>query len=499
MVKASVPLRAFDGEVVPSSKASAARFIERAIFCALLAIITLTAIPYGTVEPWWESLFECAVFALGVLWMLEGAWRGSWSLQGQRLLFPLLALIVFALIQTVSWRGAGETANVKGLWTSLSADPYETWRFALKLLALTILLALLLRYTNSERRLRILINVLIGICVLSALFGILRQTTQHEAVGFFLPFLRKGGGYGQFINKNHFALLMELGFGLTLGLLVGGGVRSERALLYTALLLPICTSLFLALSRGGIMGMLGQLLFTALLFTYVRQRKIVSHERRRGPAASKTFALASRLMGTVIAKIVLMVVLVVAVVVGILWIGGDPLVSSLADVRKEVNAEEGTERFGSSRREIWRDSWKMAKENALFGVGLGGYWMAITRYHDASGELTPQQAHNDYLELLASGGIVGVLIGIWFAVVLIKTAMERLRSPDPFRRAACFGALVGIFGAALHSIVDFGLHITVNAAVMMALFAIATVRIRDEEEEFSNLPAPQRFERVLES
>lgn len=484
----------------PNPRAQVARFISRAIFSATLALLVITAIPYGTVEVWWESFFECAAFALGVLWMFEGAWLGSWNLQGQRLLFPLLALVAFALVQTISWRSAGADAlNVKGLWAAISADPYETWRFALKLLALTVILALLLRYTNSLRRLRILVNALIGICVLSALFGLLRQTMQHEEVGFFLPFLRKGLGYGQFINKNHFALLMEMGFGLTLGLLAGGGVRSERALLYAALLMPLWTTIVLSNSRGGIMSMLGQLIFAALLFTQVRPRKIFDDERTRRDGTGKLFLAAQRLMNTAFAKVALIIVLLVAVGFGVLWIGGDPLVTSLEDVRMEVNAGEGAERTGASRREIWRDTWKMAKENAVVGIGLGGYWTAITRYHDASGEVTPQQAHNDYLELLASGGIVGVLIGIWFAVLVIKIARERLRSLDPFRRAACFGALVGMFGVGLHSIVDFGLHITVNAAVLMALVAIATVRIQDDEEEFPALPAPQRFERALES
>jgi len=34
--------------------------------------------------------------------------------------------------------------------------------------------------------------------------------------------------------------------------------------------------------------------------------------------------------------------------------------------------------------------------------------------HDASGTMTPQEAHNDFFELLASGGIVGAAIGICF-------------------------------------------------------------------------------------
>jgi hypothetical protein len=37
------------------------------------------------------------------------------------------------------------------------------------------------------------------------------------------------------------------------------------------------------------------------------------------------------------------------------------------------------------------------------------------------------------------------------------------------------GAIVGLAGVGVHSIVDFGLHITVNALVFMALLAIISL------------------------
>jgi hypothetical protein len=61
-----------------------------------------------------------------------------------------------------------------------------------------------------------------------------------------------------------------------------------------------------------------------------------------------------------------------------------------------------------------------------------------------------------------------------------------LRSSDPFRRSACLGALVGLFGVAVHSLVDFGLHITANALIFTSLVVIATVNGRVEERRFSN-------------
>jgi O-antigen ligase len=88
--------------------------------------------------------------------------------------------------------------------------------------------------------------------------------------------------------------------------------------------------------------------------------------------------------------------------------------------------------------------------------------------------MTPQEAHNDYLELLASGGLVGLALGGWFAIVVLKRIREKLASPNRYDRAACFGATIGIAGVVVHSLVDFGLHTIVNALVFTTLIVIAT-------------------------
>ena len=105
---------------------------------------------------------------------------------------------------------------------------------------------------------------------------------------------------------------------------------------------------------------------------------------------------------------------------------------------------------------------------------MGGYWAAIPAVHDASGTMTPQEAHNDYLELLASGGLVGLALGVWFAIVVFKRTRKNLGSSNRFQRAACLGAAIGIAGVAVHSLVDFGLHTIVNALVFTTLIVIAT-------------------------
>jgi len=115
----------------------------------------------------------------------------------------------------------------------------------------------------------------------------------------------------------------------------------------------------------------------------------------------------------------------------------------------------------------------MFKAHPLAGLGFGGYWIGITKYHRASGEITPQQAHNDYLELMASGGVVGCVLAVWFLVIFVRRARSSLRSHDPYYRAACLGALTGMFGVVVHSFVDFGIHITINALLFATLLVIA--------------------------
>jgi O-antigen ligase len=452
------------------------RYLDNLIFYGLLAIIALTAIPYGTVEEWWVGLFECAVFALGALWFLAGLIKSDWRVPASRLLWPLVALILFAVLQTINFGGGGRgTTEMPGaLWGTISADPYETRLVILRFLALILTFVLLLRFTVSHKRLRALIYLVIGVAVVSALFGILRQTTHHNTPGYFLPFLKPNSGYGQFINRNHFAFLMEMAFGLILGLLVGGGVSRDRVLIYLSFALPIWFALILSNSRGGIFSMLGQLIFTALMFALVR-----SSPQLRSSDGWQASVWLRRIRGSIITRGLLIVCLLMAVAISVVWIGGDRLTSRFETPQDEAGAEAIDLRQGESRGEIWRATWALIRDNPLAGVGFGGYWAVIPKYHDASGKLTPQQAHNDYLEILASGGIIGLALCLWFIFALLMAARVQLRSTDNFRRAVCFGALVGIFGVAVHSLFDFGLHVVINALALVVLCVLATAEVPD--------------------
>ncbi len=440
----------------PRTRVRIAALLNQAIFGLLLALIAFAPIPYGTVEPWWKAAFVCFVFGLAILAIVERLLSNATEIEGAAVLLPMVVLSALAFIQTISL-GGGD------IWNAMSADPYQTRFVALQLLALTTLLALMYRYVNTAARVRALIYVVLGIAVASAIYGILRQTMQRSP-GFILPLVKPAQGYGQFINKNHFAYLMEMALGLGLGLIVAGGLKRERVLLFVGFLMPVWTGLVLSNSRGGILAMLAQVLVAALVVITLLPISRANDAERRFFKIAKSFG----------ARTALVIVLLLGVVVGVLWVGGDRLLGSFDSVSRELNPTAAGLNQGATRNEIWRATAKMFAAHPIFGVGLGGYWVAITKYHEASGTLTPQEAHNDYLELLSSGGVIGFAIGVWFAVVLIQRVRKQLQSDNSFRRAVCVAALLGITGVAVHSLVDFGLHMLANAAVFAVLIMMAT-------------------------
>ena len=417
--------------------------LSNVIFAALLCVVAITPIPYGTAEPWWKAVFICGVLAIGILAIVEIAIRQSLRLHRGSLVWPLLALSALAFVQS---------------WTQISADPFETRFVVLQLLSLTAFLALLSRYAATETRAQILIYVVLAVAVASAIFGILRQATQQQT-GFILPLLKQNQGFAQFVNKNHFAYLMEMTFGLGLGILLGGGSRRDQVLIYVALLLPVWTGLILSNSRGGILAMLAQVIIGALFL-------------------QSQFLQTARL---VVLRMVLLSVLVASVLAGTLWVGGDRLATNLEATSDEFSRNAPVAREGANRNEIWRATFRMFAAHPILGVGLGGYWIGITAYHDASGVLTPQEAHNDYLELLSSGGVIGFAIGIWFAVSVVRMMRKTLQADTGFVRAVRLGAVLGLAGVAAHSLVDFGLHITSNAVVFLTLIMMATTKIESRD------------------
>ena len=463
----------------PESPARFVRISEAISYYSLLVLIALTAIPYGAAEAWWKALFQCAVFFLAGLCVVNSFFGKRETSYDYRLLLPPLILIGFAFLQTLPWSHQ-TIAGVDNIARTVSADPLQTRRFVSQFGALVLAGSLLVRHTNSQKRLRLLVELIIAVGAISASFGLFRQATQKN-VGFILPYLRPGFGYAQFINPDHFAFLMEMALGLALGIAVCRGVSGRRLAAYLLACVPMWIALILANSRGAILSMLCQVIFLAWVFGSTHSSRWYAGEGDLRPSGVWLF----RKIRSVAVRAILIMALLAAAVVTIIFIGGDPLARKLGAVSVEL--DQNTADAYTLRLNIWQATKELIKDHPIAGVGFGGYWIEITKYHHSSGAITPQEAHSDYLELLASGGLIGLAIGVWFVVEFARTVRRRLRIADRYDRAVTLGALGGTMTVAIHSLVDYGLHITINALVLTSLISIVAINVGDRKNRNEEL------------
>ncbi len=422
-----------------------ASFFNKLIYAALLSLLVLTPLPYGTVEVWSTTLWELLIFALALLWGCDVLQSGRLTLARNPLALPLLGLLLLAVAQLLPL-SAGRP---------LTYDTYATWQAAIKILASLLFFLLFATYVNTDERRRTAAKVVIAVCTLIALIAI-----GQSYLG---KLLWPRGALGPFVNRNHFAGFLELGIGLAGGLLAGRGTRREWLAVYASALLVLCAGLALSASRGGVLALGAELIF---LIAIAAPGWSSEHGSEKSRAGLLLRAAAALLLGA-------------GTLGGAVWlVGSEGLVANFSQLEKEGQAEslaESPDRY--SRRDIWNASWQMIKAHPIAGVGLGAFQFAYTRYDLSSGSQRVEQSHNDYLQVLADGGVIGGMLALCFIELLFLHGFLLANTRDKRRRALVLGALTGCFAMAVHSFVDFNLQVTANAQLFLALCALATTPI----------------------
>ncbi len=175
--------------------------------------------------------------------------------------------------------------------------------------------------------------------------------------------------------------------------------------------------------------------------------------------------------------------LMVGLFFAVLLLGGEFSIYRFIDT---VNTDNPT----SGRAHFWAVTLDIIKSYPFIGTGLGSFGVVYTQYDTRNGLFRLEQAHNDYLQVLSDGGIIGAALALAFVVVLFYLALKRAKSQDGFRRGVALASLSGCFAVLVHSFFDFTLHTTSNALLFLVMAALATLNGRVE-----NAPAPRKRRR----
>jgi len=451
----------------PEPRTLASRFI---ILVLCLAVL-LSTLAFGGVQAWALAFFQAGACLVALLWTVD-AWRTRRLRLSRNLLqLPLVGLFLIGLVQLLPLGGMGGGGEAVGGLTNapantLTLDPHAT-RFALiQLGSLLIYFCAALVFTDSPARLRLVVRVITIFGFLLALYGMFQYFVNPAQIYWFRQ-PKFAVPFGPFINRHHFAAYMELTLALPLGLLVSGAVAVERRLLYLFAVGIMGVALILTGSRGGILSLAAEVLFLVAIAGLVRRKNKREAEENREAQSRVRAALV---------RVALGFALVVALLVGAVFLGGE---ESLGRLFGTVNADDPT----SGRTQFWQGTWEVIKHHPWLGAGLGAFSLVYTRYDVLNGVARLEQAHNDYLQILADAGIVGGVLGLIFLIALFRYGVARLDSQDKFRRGVAAGALAGCFAVLVHSFFDFSLHMTSNALLFLVLAALATLNGRVEEPD----------------
>jgi len=402
----------------------------KAVRVGILVLVTFTVLAHGAVEGWSEAVLEVGAALLFLLWGVLVVTGRQAVLRGSPLLWPLLAFAGFVLMQYL---------------VRLTVYPYLTKIELLKLMAFVLLFFLAVQAFRTLREWHNFVWFLLTLAFCVSVFAIIQHFTFNGKL-YWIRELRFGGvPFGPYVNRNHFAGLIEVLVPPGLAILVLRAARRDLlplAALFTVL--PI-GALFLSASRGGIVGFLVEVGVVVLLAL-----------RRRG--ARRSLATGAVVVG-----------LLAAALVG--WLGVGAALERFAKFQSLEVSE-------ARRLEMLKGSWRIFLDHPLAGTGLGTLISVYPKYETLYDGKIVNHTHNDYLEALAETGVVGAACCAAFLFLLFRVSFAQLRlSLHPLEFAIRAGALAACVGLLAHGVADFNLHIPSNALLFFLQAALATAEI----------------------
>lgn len=435
---------------------------NRTAFLLLCATLVIATLAYGAVHQPIIALFYVAMAAAAVLWAIDCFKTGTVRYSTSLLQLPLILAAAYGLIQVIPFGSMTETAGLAGIPRTISVFPFATLQSSLHLLALALFFAVMLTALDTASRIR---RVVILITVFGfgfAFFAILQSVLSPDKI-YGIYETRFGSPFGSFVNRHNFAAYMEMSMALPLGLMFTGAVARDKRLLYVTGIALMGVALLLSGSRGGLVAFFAQLVFLVLVTVGTRSRRNIA------------------------LKVALVVLLFAAIVGGSFFVGGE---TSLTRIAETAASKDIT----TDRAHIWSVTVKVIAAKMPFGAGLGAFGVAYTPFDTYSGLERVEQAHNDYLQVLADAGIVGLLIGAAFLWFLFKTGRRSVRTSNTYRRGVAVGALAGIFAVLVHSIFDFVLHTTAISLLFLTTLSLLVAAGSSYEDDVEN-PDDQQYRR----
>lgn len=418
------------------------RWCERGILGLVLAILVYSPLAFGTARLQEFLVVQGLTTGALLLWLAR-----VWLDEKPKFLFPPLGWAVLAF--------AGYAI---GRYLTCEVE-YVGRQELLRILVYAAVFFLVLNNLHRQESTQIIAFTWFGLAVLISFYAVFQFATKSDLVwNVHSGYL--GRGSGTYICPNHLAGFLEMLLPLAVAYAFVGRGKALTKILVGYAALTMVAGIAVTASRGSWVAVVLALIGIALL--------LLAHRSFRWPA---------------IALLVLLIA------------GG-----TLAVVKTDYFKQRFNRTFVAgkvdldTRWALWDSAIRMWQDHVWCGVGPGHYDLNFRLYRPASVQLQADRAHNEYLNTLADWGVIGLVI-VASALVLLTAGVIRVwrhvqrdggafSSNQSDKFAFVLGAAMGLFALALHSAVDFNLHIPANAIIAVTLMALLTSHWRFATERF---------------
>lgn len=414
----------------------AGAIFDRILPVAVCSLLIFGPLAFGAVEEWSILALGLGCALLVVLWCIRQFVAGTLTIRTP-LAIPMAIFASVVLSQVLLGTSAYRYATVQSALLYVS--------FA----ALCIITTNTLRDSTDDRNFWIMLTTFGS---LLSLFAIAQHLTSSGKLYWIIE-AHNGSVFGPYVNRNHYAGLMEMLAPLPLVMCMRRDIENGQRVLLGFGGALMALSVLMSQSRGGIL---------ALCIELVLIGAAVLRSRNRRAAMS--------------------IVLAAVAAIGLLvWVG------SAGDVATRLGtlSQPLQDSTGGNRLAIVRDSVPMIKERPITGWGLGTFPTVYPRFRTFYTDLFVNEAHNDYLQMLVETGLIGFGAFAAFLVVALRVGLRNCRHWQVRQsHALTLAALLGISGILVHSLFDFNLQIPANAALFYAMCGVAVRPSRHPDRHF---------------
>ncbi len=416
---------------------------ERSILALLLGILVFAPLAFGAVDAWAFLIVQSLTLGVMLVWALR-----LWISPRPQLLWPPLCWVVLGF-------------TIYAIVRYLTADiEYVARQELIQVLMYAFLFFAIVNNLYRQDFSQIISFTLIFLAMGISGYAVFQFVTHSDRVWNVAAHYH-GRATGTYFSPNNLAGFLEMILPLALAYLLAGRIKPVSRILLGYSALAIMAGIVVSFSRGGWAAAAAGLLVVLGV--------LAMHRFHRRPA----------------------------LLVLVLLLGGGSIVvtkylsHTTAYVERVATLLDDQPQAPSvldMRRDMWRAAVEIWRADFWWGAGPAHYNYRFPAYRSEHVQLQPDRAHNDYLNLLADWGTAGGIIvfagmtvfgvGLWRTRKRVRRADKEFSSGYSNRFAFFLGAAAGLFALALHSFIDFNLHIPANAIIGVTLLALLSSNLR---------------------